>query len=214
MKGALCLSHALQPDVSGWGMNWSHNVFRLTWVCWILHGFPWWSMFWCDSLPRASSLRKTQGLRFPRAVLCQRWSSRGALGFPGSVMTSFLHPDALRPQIWLMFLMRFPRGVWEHPTPQQKVWRQYLCECHHLMCELPSFWFPMFSKQKAGVSSLSLGARRLSAEARGPFVFRSKETLSASSSQNCTLLFFHPFQIWKKKTGAALVTFPKDVLLV
>lgn len=111
MKGALCLSHALQPDVSGWGMNWSHNVFWLTWVCWILHGFPWWSMFWCDSLPRASSLRKTQGLRFPRAVLCQRWSSRGALGFPGSVMTSFFHPDALRPQIWLMFLMRFPRGV-------------------------------------------------------------------------------------------------------
>lgn len=89
-----------------------------------------------------------------------------------------------------------------------------MCECHHLMCELPSFWFPMFSKQKAGVSSLSPGARRLSAEARGPFVFRSKETLSASSSQNCTLLFFHPFQIWKKKTGAALVTFLKDVVLV
>lgn len=67
------------------------------------------------------------------------------------------------------------------------------------MCELPSFWFPMFSKQKAGVSSLSPGARRLSAEARGPFVFRSKETLSASSSQNCTLLFFPSFSDLKKK---------------
>lgn len=160
--------------VSGWGMNWNHDVFRLTCVLNparlpavidVLVRFP----SWCILPEENAGLAFPKGCSVPTVKLSRGpwvpWLSRHrfsiqmqcAYGFGACSSWGFLEESESTPHL--------SRRSGGSTCVSATTW---CVNC------LP-FGSRCFLKQKAWVSSLSLGARRLSAEAGGPFVFRSKK---------------------------------------